>query len=236
MQLLTLPTSLQHKSTFGVFHDFDHYVTADEFTTVASDTGAVTVSDAVGGVVTLDPSDGTVADNDETYLKGTKELFLFANDKPLVFEARVKFVEANTDDANILVGLMDAVAANSLADDGAGPPASYSGLNFHKVDGGTKWLVESSVGSAQTTSTTDAVAGGSAWQTLRIEFQPVTSTEAEVSFFVDGAQAQDSTGKEIKHRLTFTGATEMQTALGVKNGGGNRETLNVDYLACFQKR
>ena len=235
MQLLELPDVLRTRNTFGYFDDFDHYVTADTFTTVASDTGTVTVSDTAGGIVTLDPSDGTVADNDETYLKGTKEIFLFANDKPLVFESRLKFTEANTDDANILAGLMDAVAANALADDGGGPPASYSGANFHKVDDGTKWIVESSVGAAQTTTVTTTTAGG-AYQTLRIEFKPVTSTEADVTFFVDGVQVQDSNGRDVKHRITYTGATEMQTALGVKNGGANRETLLVDYVAAFQKR
>jgi hypothetical protein len=234
-QLLEVPAVLKTRNTFGVFDDFDHYVTADTFSTVATDSGTVTVSDTAGGVVTLDPSDGTVADNDETYLKGTKEIFLFANDKPLVFESRVKFTEANTDDANILAGLMDAVAANSLVDDGAGPPASYSGMNFHKVDGQSKWIVETSIGASQTTSVTTTTAGG-AYQTLRIEFKPITTTEADVTFFVDGVPVQDTTGRDVKHRVTYTGATEMQVALGVKNGGANRETLLVDYVAAFQKR
>ena len=64
--------------TFFIFDDFDHYVTADTWTTTASDSGTVTVSDGVGGVVKIDPSsDGTNSQvvNDETYVESTTEIF-----------------------------------------------------------------------------------------------------------------------------------------------------------------
>lgn len=235
--LLTLPPEIADaRLAHGVFSDFSHYTTAEDFTTVVSDSGTVATSDAAGGIVTLTPSDGTVADNDEAYLKGTVEQFLFADNKPISFEALVKFTEANTDDANVIVGLMNAVAANSLVDDGGGPPSNYSGVNFHKVDGGTKWIVETSVGATQQTTTTATTAGGSSYQRLRIDVTPISATTAEAVFFIDGEQCKDANGNLIKHRFTYTGATEMQVALGVKNGGANLETLLVDYVACFQKR
>ena len=152
----------------------------------------------------------------------------------------MQFAEANTDDENILVGLLDAVGANSLQDNGAGPPASYSGAVFFKVDGGTTWNVETSNSTTQTTNelvSTNAnnlsrktqTAGGAAYQTLRIEYTPYSATNAYVSFFVDGVQC-------CQHDYVFTSATEMQIGIGVKNGGANNETLNVDYVVAVQER
>jgi hypothetical protein len=163
---------------------------------------------------------------------------VFAADKPILFETRVQFTEANADDANVIAGLMDAVAADALLDNGGGPKASYSGMVFFKEDGQTLWSCESSVGGVQTTTQLSAAgaldkvprtAGGSAWQVLRIEFRPISPTLADVLFFVDGQAA-------CRQSLSFTGATEMQVVMGVKNGGANLETLNVDYVGAWQLR
>lgn len=245
MKHLDLPFALQQRRQFGFFDDFVSYVNGDLWTRLISDVSggasvATTNPDAAGGVLKLNTGDST--DNDEVYVWSLAELFLFADDKPGMFEARVKFTEANTDDANILVGLMDAVAANALLDDGGGPAASYSGAVFHKVDGGTKWLVETSIGSSQTTSTTDVTAGGGVYMTLRCEWRTVQNSVAEVVFSIDdGAgsgmrQCRDSSNRPIKHTLTHTSATEMALVLGVKNGGANPEALFVDYAGAWQLR
>lgn len=235
MRLLPIPDYLQGKPVFGVSEDFNHYTTAEDFTTTVSDSGTVAHGDAVGGVVTLTPSDGTVADNDEAYMHGTSEVFKWATDKPMFCEACVKFTEANTDDANIAVGYKDAVAANSILDDGGGPAASYHGACFFKVDGGTKWQVETSMGATQTTNTT-TITAGAAYQTLRIETR-IDGSDVVNTFFIDGAQCIDNTtGLPIKHRVAIASATEMEAFTGVKNGGANLETLLVDYYTCLQLR
>lgn len=241
VRLNDIPDALKNRSTFGFFEDFIDDVDSNFVVVTASDAGTGVVGDAVGGILPLVASDGTVADNDETYAElPPNEVFKFAADKPLIFEARVQFTEANTDDANILVGLLDAVAANSLQDNGGGPPASYSGAVFFKVDGGTRWQCETSNAGTQTTtdlSASDAnnlshitqTAGGASYQTLRIVFEPYSSTNAYVNFFIDGVHV-------AQHDYIFTSATEMQTGAGVKNGGANLETLNLDYVACYQAR
>lgn len=236
--LVNTPEALDlARLTHGMFDDFNHYTTTEEWTTVASDSGSITAGDAAGGVITLAPSDGSVANNDETYAKGTKEKYKFAANKPLVWEALVQFTEGNTDDVNIIVGLKDAVAADTLVDDGGGPPSSYSGCVFFKVDGGTKWQVETSVSTTQQTSTTDVTAGGAAYQRLRCEVIPIDSTIAEATYFIDGVQCKDANGNLIKHRFTYTGATEMQECLGIKNGADTTaEALLCDYFGAWQKR
>jgi len=231
----------ERRKAFGIYDDFFHYTTAEDWTTVASDSGTIVHEDAVGGVILLSPSDGTVANNDEIYLKGTTERYKYLSDQPIEFETRAKFTEANTDDANVILGLMNAVAANSLQDDGAGPPASSNHVVFFKVDGGTKWQVESSLGTTQTTNTVRNVttAGDGTWRRFQISVRPITSVLAEVIFFIDGEQCLDNTtGLPIKHVVDFTsGATEMQEIAGQKNGADtNVEGLRLDYICARQLR
>jgi len=217
------------------YDHFTEYATATKgYSTVATDGGACAVSDGRRGILAITASDGTAADNDETYLKGTNETALFAANSAIYFGVLAQYAEANTDDANIILGFKDAVAANTLVDDGGGPPSSYSGACFFKVDGATVWSVESSLGATQTTTVTNITAGGSAYHLFEIEFRAIDATTGEVSFLYDGAVVCDTNGRPIKHQITYTSATEMQECMGVKNGGGNLETLNIDAVAFRQ--
>lgn len=215
---------------FGFHDDFEWMITAHRWTSVLTDSGTASVGDAVGGILALVASDGTVADNDEAYIRTTAEVFKFAASKPIWFEARIQFTEANTDDANIAVGFADAVAANHLLDNGGGPPASYSGIVVYKVDGGTVWQAEASIAGVQTAITlTSTTAGGANYQTIRILWIPTSSTAGTAYIYIDGTLVGSQS-------FTFTGGTEMCAWAGVKNGAGNLETLNVDYITAYQVR
>lgn len=210
--------------------NFLWYISPHLWTATLTDTGTVTPLTTHGGGVAITPSDGTVADNDEAYLGWTNKNIVPTNLKPIVFQTVIQFTEGNTDDVNVIAGLMSTSAANSLLDDGGGPPASYSGLVFFKTDGDTLWQVESSVGGTQTTTRLTAAnsfdqvaktAGGSAKQTLRIEFIPYTSTLADVLFYINGVLV-------AKHLWTYTSVVAMSPVLGLKNGAATTvETLNV---------
>lgn len=237
MKLLDLPHGIEHRHQQEVNDPFTWYVTAHQWTTVATDGGSVAVGDAAGGVVVLTPSDGSVADNDETYLKATNETLLFAANRSIIAESLQQYTEANTDDANVFFGFMNAIAANSIVDDGAGLKTNFSGCAIFKVDGGTVWKCISSLGTTQTISTSTKTAGGAAYQKLRIEWRAVSSTIGEAAFFVDDVPLIDSTtNRPIKHTFTYTSATEMQLGWGVKNGDTNLETLNVDDVSFAQSR
>jgi len=220
------------KARVHVLHDdFNYYVTADQFTTVASNSGTVSVGDAANGILAIVPSDETVVDNDESYVKSTKEVFLFANNKPLVFEALVQFTEGATDDANVAVGMCNAPAADTILDNGAGVKQTGSWISFHKVDGGTKWIASCGANSTSAgTITSTVTAGGSSYQKLRAEFKPYSSTQANCAFFIDDVHIGSL-------QLTYTSATEMAIYAGIKNGADTTvETLNVDYLHGSQLR
>lgn len=244
MKVLDLSPAMLHARQWNeAFYDFHEYVTGDVWTLVATDSGTFTLNDAKDGTALLHPSDGTVADNDETYLKTTKEMFLFKNDCPLIVECRLSFAEAATDDANLAFGLADAVAANTLQDNGAGPPASYSGAMFFKEDGQTLWSTESSIAGTQNTVQLTAAnsydrnawtAGNSAFQTLRIESRPIDSVYHDVLFYIDQGNGMQLVAKHS--RRSYTSATEMNLFLGMKNGGSTEDTCNVDYIMWAQKR
>jgi len=224
---------------FGVFDDFAHYVTADDFTTVATDSGTIADGDYTGGAVAIAASDATEVDNDETYLKGTQEIYKFAADKPLVFEARVKPVANTIGNANFIVGIKDAVAANTLVDDGAGPASSYGGAVFFAIDGDTTWWCESSIAGTQTTVDSGVTVTNNTYTTLRIEYRPISSTVGEVHYFIDGVEkGKETSGENFKAQtVTFASATDMQICLGTKDGANNNgATLYVDYVGCWQKR
>jgi hypothetical protein len=118
-------------AAFGeFFHDFyslNVLATTGDFVVTKDGSVAGSVLDRAGGWAQI-VSD--VNDNDEFYLASIGESWLFASGKPLWFEAKVELTEANVDDANIIVGLLDANGANTLLDNGGGPPASYSGACF----------------------------------------------------------------------------------------------------------
>jgi len=242
MKALELPNAVHVGRLYhGFFDDFNEYVSADRWTLVASDSGTATLGDTVGGVITLAPSDGTVADNDEAYLKTTKEIFKIAADAPIIVEVLLNFTEANTDDANVLFGLMDAVAANSLLDDAGGPEADYSGAVFFKVDGGTTWSAENSNSTTQKTTNLDgtqyvggkqgdAQTAGGAWEKLTIEIRPKSSTLADFIFTKD----DEVVAKHVDQ--SYSSATEMNVVLAGKNGSANAESITADYIFAYQRR
>jgi hypothetical protein len=203
---------------------------------VLTDSGTASVATGTN-VLALVASDGTVADNDETYVGTTNAAFKPQANKPFYLEALVQFTEANTDDANVAVGLASSVAANLIVDDGAGLRASGTVIALYKVDGETVWRFVTRNGTAVTTSTSTTTAGGSSYQRLTIEVLDVIGQVATIVPLVDGLHLRDATTNAIiRHTLDLTSLAAASVFAGVKNGGANLETLNVDYLGCSQTR
>lgn len=235
MKLLPLSKFLEGRDWHGISDDFGYFNT-DRWAVAGGTSQLVeVVEDGVGGLLGIATDS---INNDDVYVQ-SGEHFKFQDDCPLRFECLMQYSEANTNAANVLLGLMDAPSAGDLGDDGAGLPASYSGCLFYKLDGESFWRFESSVGATQTSTALSHTAGGSAYHRFGILFQPITSTAAEVIPFFDGAQCTDYfDNSPVKHVISFTGATEMAVAFGLKSGGtGNvAESMLVDWVDCNQLR
>ncbi len=236
----------KNKGYHGFFEDFEHpIVSGDRWTPVVADLAGATFAvllgatgtAATGGILSF-VNDAT--DNDEAYLGSSINQFLIAQNKHFIAECRMQYAEANTDDNNAIFGFVSGTAgvANSLLDNGGGPLATATMALFYKVDGGTVWRCRSQIGAAvgQTDTITNTTAGGSAYQVLTIEGNPVSSTVCEIVFSIDGKQVRDSNGYIVKHQLTYTNAINMGIVWGGKAGSANAETMLCDYIAAYQKR
>ena len=188
------------------------------------------VEDATGGLLYMHASDVTVADNDETYvgmdsyIGANSKVYVPTAGKDIWFEARVKFTEANVDDANVIAGLMSKWSADALIDNGGGPFAAYDGIVFFKVDGGTVWQAEASNGEAQTTLTSVATRQSGTWTRLGMFIDGSSS----VTFYINGVAVGTTTTN-----LPDAGITPV---FGVKNGDTNEEALYVDWVRVVQLR
>lgn len=177
-------------------------------------------------------------DNDEAYVLHTATPILLAANTTVEAAFCFKYTEANTDDANVIIGLNSAGGANSLVDNGGGPAASYSGALIYKVDGGTTWNVEVSHGASQDTKATALTAGGQ-WERLLIRINCADLAAAEVTLWhgTGATGTFDPIYESGAHTITppikiikdFSTPVAMGLMFGVKAGGANTETLLVDY-------
>lgn len=231
---------LQRIRQAGLWDHFFEYVDADKWTKLAADAGSSVALDAdwVGGGVTLTTG---ATNNNECALKSTVEAFKFAANQPIIFGALATWAEAATDDLNIMFGLMDAIGANAMLDDGGGPKASFSGAIIYKKDGDTVWSVRSSIGSSYTdTQTSQACHSSSTQVTLAIYCMPRSSTEIDIVYYMDpagGANLQpltDSRGNVIKHTVTLGSPTEMNAGVYIKAGGAASEVVTLDMIGAEQ--
>jgi len=204
----------------------------DGLAVVATNGGGVTVSDGVQGGLAITASDASVADNDETYVFGAVELYKFAAGKTVEAECRLKWTEANTDDANVFVGFMNAWAADALVDNGAGPKATGDYIGVWKVDGGLQWYAGAQA-NGTAVPTVDAVispnanGGGGTFQTIRLKWVGLTSAIGQLTVQIDGVNVAD-----IQH--AYASATEMAFGIGLKLGGANAETVTVQKMWADQ--
>lgn len=220
---------------YVLYDDFFYLTDGDLWTKLASE-GTVAVGDSAGGIVVLT---ATNTNNNEVCLRTTKELTLFADDKPFYAECRLQYAEASTNQANVAFGLADAFGSDLLLDNGAGPSINSSGALIYKVDGGTVWKTYGLTNSVSISGTSDQTAGGTSYCTLGIKGRPVDGTSMEFTWFMNGqplTNSSDSNHRPIQQRLAYASATEMRLGVYLKTGSATQEVVNVDYMFIAGRR
>lgn len=225
--------------------DFVDHFNALDVTSVWTDTSGDTGADpslVVDGSASAVSITTGSTQNNEAYLSSKRHWDLAA-DKPLLFEGRLQYAEADTDKAAISFGLMSGWAANHLVDTTGALVSSFSGFVFHKLSGDTVWRVTSSVGTTRYgNNETSQTAGGSGFMSFRIEVRIVSSTEAQIVFLMDSAGGTNftplrdsSSNKPIVHTLTYTSFAAAAAGLGLKaTGSTGTETAVLDYVRVSQ--
>ncbi len=219
------------------FDDLREYTAAQKWTLTGGGTFAVA---GVGGLGTLTPGAG---DNGQGYVQDTNLPVLPAAGKCITFRARLKYVEAATNVANIFIGLTSAMATNYLVDNGGGMIVTGAHFVFYKIDGGSTWQVETRNGSGATTANvqtndTGITAGGSLYHDFEINIvDQGVGTNFEATYKFDGSPCiNPTTARPIVHAMAYSGAVAMGRAYGVKNGSASLETVIADYLGYAQTR
>ena len=173
----------------------------------------------------IDATDITVGDNDEGYY-AAPGVFALAATKSVWCEANLEIIEGNTDDCNAWFGLTDQAAlANFLQDNGAGPAASYDGIGFFKVDGGTVWQFETSDGASQTTDTDVGTRVSGTF--VRLGF--IVTSNTSVTAYVNGVNV-------ASWATNLPDATTMKLIFAVKTGGTIKEYIYFDRARWVQLR
>jgi hypothetical protein len=235
MNLARYPAFLEGVDTVQISDDFFWYVTAHQWTSLAADvTPTLTVGDAVNGVLALFTD---TTDNNEVAVRSTAELFKFGTNRSIYARGKLQYAENDTNKANVLFGFYSALAADTLANNGAGPRASGSALAVYKVDGETVWRCLSMCNGVQVITASTATAGGAAYQTLEIVCNDFDGVTMRATFKLDGEYLKDSNGAVIRHTVPIASATDMNFGVYAKTGGGaGGETVLVDYVAATQTR
>lgn len=211
-----------------VVEDFRAGAPADWTGTATSGTSAG--QDEPNGVHLLTTQ---AADNAIGTLVQAKKVFSVAAGKPFSIAAYCKFAEGNTNAANVLIGVHSGTPSSALADNGGGPPSSYSGFAFFKADGDTVWSVESSNGSTQVTTQLTATAsldkvaktaGSSSYVLFEIDVIPKTSTLCDVIYKIDGVTVAKHTD------FVYTSIAAMAGLVAIKAGSGTAESIRTDFF------
>jgi hypothetical protein len=225
--MFSFPAQYDLRNEFRFWDEFTHL--ADHWTTVNDgSSGTNLLNDAAGGTYSLVTA---AADNDYHILFSDSEVFRFAAGKPLYFAARARLTEANTDDANIVIGLADGPDTGAIIqNDGAGPPSSFDGALFYKVDGTLSLFFQTANGSSKTTTNLGTFTSGT-WYELGFLYRSCSTadTTAEIVPAVNGTLYS-------AHSVTISGLDEMNVVAGVKAGGANAESLVLDYIGAHQVR
>ncbi len=215
------------------FFGYDPTATVGKFVEVGDAGYAVAQTDAAGGVLSI-ASHGD-ADNDEIYVGSVAEVFKFTTNKKVSFRAKFQLTEANTDDANFIIGLSEIMAADTLVDNGAGPVAHFDGAVFYKVDGTMTLYFRSSNGATQSTAQSMCTFTSASKYEAGFDYDPNDGVTGKLTPWVrDLTAGVDYEGTAVD--ITISGLSEMHVLLGVKTGAAQVETLLVDYVEALQER
>jgi hypothetical protein len=173
--------------------------------------------------------------NDEASIASVGKLYKNALGASAQARFTVEFTEANTDDAELFIGMSSGAVADQMADSSAGPPSNYSGFGFFKIGGTTTWSVEASNATAQTTqelsasgSLTGSAQVSGSRQTLGIDVISKTATTLDVVFSIDEVAVYKVTDFDA------TSLAAMYLMAVIKSSSANAEALKLYNLQFAQ--
>lgn len=227
------------RDEYVLFDDFVSFTDAQLWTVAVAGTGTAAHEGSVGrSAMKL----FNTAANDAAVLATTHEVFKFTASKAMAAETRIIFTDVDTDDGIVGFGFADALAATTMADTTGAITATDACL-IYKLPDTTVWAFHTEINGsvtglngATTGTTSNTTAGGSSYQTLRIEITPRSSSVFEARPFVDGVQLKTSAGIPIMHPITLGTATDLDFGVMTKSNDAADFNFYCDYLYAAQVR
>lgn len=241
--------------------DMETPAAANNATIVASDSGAGTYSQKSGntvgnviytGALTLNPSDGTVADNDEIYYNRSAICAIGSAldiEQAFVIQAIISYTDVSNLSAYVFGIQSDAVAANLIADGGASLGSSLTGIWIYKRKSGTKWRVKVKFGSVDYDVETDvSTVGGGLNQVLEIHIRRINTNSYKIDFHAGEVKAGilprpmrdplQILPIPIGVDITTPSSTEFNLVVGTKIGtsAATTERVVIDRIALEMVR
>lgn len=232
---------MNERSRFGQIEIADDFINwlsgANGLELTASDGGSAAAQDTEGGELQVSSSDTTKGDNDESYIHSPK-VFKIGLDRPLYFALRWKINTAdNVNDVNFICGFSSAAVANTLQDNGAGPPSNYYGAVFFKADGADDIFCEVSAGTSQTTTAAVDDLVDNQYEEYEIIGAPNLSTDYRFWFIVNGKAVGSESQATDGISMDPTSAVVMRMIFGYKLGAAtNADLLYADWVVAKQLR
>jgi hypothetical protein len=226
-KILRLPQTLSDmREQFEIFDHFVSFTDAQLWTVAVAGTGTAAHEGSAGrSAIKL----FNTAANDAAVLATTHEIFKFRANKAMMAEARIIFTDVDTDDGHVAFGWADALAATTLADSTGAVTATDAAL-IYKVADTSVWAFHTEINGASVATVSGTTAGGTDYQTLRIEIVPRSATVLEARPYVDGVQLKTATGVPIKHDITLGTATDLDFGAMTKSNDAADFNVYVDYL------
>ena len=231
-----------HQQVWDDFHKLDTVASTGLWQSVndgATGTLAL-VAATVNGRINIPTA---AALNDYQLLATQQKVFKFAANKPLWFECLLQCTEANTNNANLVVGLSSITTTGFMTDSNGGLPATWDGAVWYKTGGALVLGFASSAASTATTKATPTVTpndtatyASATDYRLGFHFDPNDGVTGYITPFYNGKPCLTTGGVVYRQPITLSGLGTMYPILGVKAGSASAETLQVDYVRVLQAR
>ena len=175
---------------------------------------SVALIDTTGGWIEIKPA---ANDDDIAQLQTHQEMFKFASNKPLIYEARVSLTDATESD--MIVGLI-ITSSNT-------PSAQTDGVYFRKDDGDANLDYVMEKNSTTTLSTGDT--GSDMADNTMVKLGIRYDGSSTVYWYINGTQVASATANIPDDEF-------LAPVFAVRNGEGSAKTLFVDYVKITQIR
>lgn len=159
------------------------------------------------------------------------------DDRPLVFEARVKFTQVSDNGGSVFVGLSEegCTAADTKVNDTGVlvTTKDFIGFDTLHADGDALRFIYQKGSQTQQVVLTKAISAGT-WYNLGFVYDPKAKTTERIKIYVDNElQSTFVTGANIA-AATFPDGEELQPLFGIKTGAAAIASLDIDGYAFYQ--